>query len=108
MLRLIRPVWESSERYWLVLPPQRQPDHRAGEHGALLAACAAGATDRAEALLRDHLTETANFIAALMVVWLWMQYRDRSREGCFRAFRANHYLGLILFVGTVADLALRG
>jgi 4-hydroxybenzoate polyprenyltransferase len=25
--------------------------------------------------------------------------RDRSREGCFAAFRHNHYLGLALFVG---------
>ena len=28
LLRLIRPVWESSERYYLVLPLRRQPAHR--------------------------------------------------------------------------------
>lgn len=66
LLRLIEPVWESSDRYWLGLPPQQEPVHRRGEHAELVAACADHDADRAEALLRDHLTETANFIAALM------------------------------------------
>ncbi len=33
--------------------------------------------------------------------------RDRSREGCFRAFLHNHWLGCALFTGIAADYALR-
>jgi 4-hydroxybenzoate polyprenyltransferase len=33
--------------------------------------------------------------------------RSRDPAQCFRAFRLNHYLGLALFVGTVAAYALR-
>jgi 4-hydroxybenzoate polyprenyltransferase len=29
-------------------------------------------------------------------VWL---IRDRSREGCFKAFRLNHWLGFSVFAG---------
>jgi 4-hydroxybenzoate polyprenyltransferase len=29
--------------------------------------------------------------------------RDRSREGCFRAFRHNHWIGLAVFAGVVLD-----
>ena len=45
--------------------------------------------------------------AAAQAVWHFFLIRDRSREGCFRAFRANHWLGFALFAGTVVDLALR-
>lgn len=34
--------------------------------------------------------------------------RDRSRDGCFRAFRLNHWLGFAVFAGVVLDFALRG
>jgi len=41
-------------------------------------------------------------LAALaQVVWHHRLIRDRSREGCFRAFRLNHWLGFTLFVGVV-------
>jgi 4-hydroxybenzoate polyprenyltransferase len=33
--------------------------------------------------------------------------RTRSREGCFRAFRLNHWLGATVFAGVVAGYALR-
>ncbi len=46
-------------------------------------------------------------VAAALALWHWRLIRDRSREGCFRAFRANHWLGLAVFVGVVLDLALR-
>jgi 4-hydroxybenzoate polyprenyltransferase len=35
---------------------------------------------------------------ALWHVWL---IKDRSREGCFKAFRLNHWVGLSVFVGVV-------
>jgi 4-hydroxybenzoate polyprenyltransferase len=38
--------------------------------------------------------------------YLWLA-RHRTREGCFAAFRANHWLGFTLFAGTAVDLALR-
>ena len=41
---------------------------------------------------------------ALLHGW-WI--RDRSREGCFRAFRLNHWLGATVFAGIALDSALR-
>ena len=46
-------------------------------------------------------------VAAAQAAWHCTLIRDRSREGCFRAFRANHWLGFAVFAGTVVDLALR-
>jgi 4-hydroxybenzoate polyprenyltransferase len=46
-------------------------------------------------------------VAALQAAWHYMLIRDRSREGCFRAFRENHWLGLTVFAGVALDLALR-
>lgn len=45
--------------------------------------------------------------AAAQAGWHWTLIRDRSREGCFRAFRLNHWLGFAVFAGIVADLALQ-
>jgi 4-hydroxybenzoate polyprenyltransferase len=45
--------------------------------------------------------------AAAQVVWHYTLIKDRSREGCFKAFRLNHWLGFAVFVGAAADLALR-
>lgn len=45
--------------------------------------------------------------AAAQVLWHYQLIKGRSREGCFKAFRENHWLGLAVFAGTVADLALR-
>ncbi len=39
--------------------------------------------------------------AAAQVVWHFFLIRQRSREGCFRAFRLNHWLGLSVFAGVV-------
>jgi len=46
-------------------------------------------------------------VAAAQAIWHFTLIRTRSRDGCFRAFRANHWLGFAVFAGTVADLALR-
>lgn len=45
--------------------------------------------------------------AAVQAAWHYPMIRDRTREGCFRAFRANHWLGFAVFAGVAADLALR-
>ena len=46
-------------------------------------------------------------VAAAQAVWHFLLIRGREREPCFRAFRANHWLGFAVFAGTVLDLALR-
>ncbi|MEP7303359.1 MAG: 4-hydroxybenzoate octaprenyltransferase [Caldimonas sp.] len=45
--------------------------------------------------------------AALIAGWHYTLIRDRSRDGCFRAFRLNHWLGCAIFVGVVLEFALR-
>ena len=45
--------------------------------------------------------------AAAQALWHYTLIRDRSRDGCFKAFRLNHWLGFTLFAGTVAGYALR-
>ena len=46
-------------------------------------------------------------LAAAQALWHFFLIRDRSREGCFKAFRLNHWLGFTVFAGVAADLALR-
>lgn len=51
------------------------------------------------------------FIAALgvsvvQVAWHFQLIRNRTREGCFKAFRLNHWLGASVFAGIVAGFAL--
>ena len=46
-------------------------------------------------------------VAAAQAVWHYTLIRGRTREGCFKAFRANHWLGFAVFAGTAIDLALR-
>jgi 4-hydroxybenzoate polyprenyltransferase len=39
--------------------------------------------------------------AVAQALWhLWL-IKDRSREGCFKAFRLNHWVGFSLFAGLV-------
>ena len=40
-------------------------------------------------------------VSAGQVVWHYLLIRQRSREGCFKAFRLNHWLGFSVFVGVV-------
>jgi 4-hydroxybenzoate polyprenyltransferase len=40
-------------------------------------------------------------VSAAQVVWHYSLIRQRSREGCFKAFRLNHWLGFSVFVGVV-------
>ncbi len=43
--------------------------------------------------------------AAAQVLWHFTLIRGRTREGCFKAFRLNHWVGFAVFAGVVADLA---
>ena len=41
------------------------------------------------------------------VLWHWRLIRHRTREGCFQAFRENHWIGFTLFAGIALAYALR-
>ncbi|MHB8949424.1 MAG: 4-hydroxybenzoate octaprenyltransferase [Rhodoferax sp.] len=41
------------------------------------------------------------------VAWHYTLIRSRSRDGCFKAFRLNHWLGFTLFVGIAGSYALK-
>jgi 4-hydroxybenzoate polyprenyltransferase len=41
-------------------------------------------------------------VAAGLAAWHWTLIRTRTREGCFRAFRLNHWVGFAVFAGVVA------
>ena len=62
-------------------------------------------------LLVERLAPWAWFLALVaavaQVVWHHRLIRGRSREGCFRAFRVNHWFGCTLFAGIVAGYALK-
>ena len=45
--------------------------------------------------------------AAAQALWHYTLIRHRSREGCFRAFRLNHWVGFAVFAGIALDLLLR-
>lgn len=45
-------------------------------------------------------------VAAAQAVWHWRLIRERTREGCFKAFRENHWLGFAIFAGIVAGYAM--
>jgi 4-hydroxybenzoate polyprenyltransferase len=43
----------------------------------------------------------------VQAAWHYTLIRGRTREGCFKAFRLNHWLGASVFMGVALDLALR-
>jgi 4-hydroxybenzoate polyprenyltransferase len=45
--------------------------------------------------------------AAAQALWHFTLIRDRSREGCFKAFRLNHWVGFAVFAGIVAGYAFK-
>ena len=45
--------------------------------------------------------------AAVQAAWHYTLIRSRQRDGCFKAFRLNHWLGCAVFTGVALDLALR-
>jgi len=64
--RLIRPLWETSQRYRLALRIERKLDTRRDEHDAILQACIDHDADGAAASLHTHLITTANVVAEAM------------------------------------------
>jgi 4-hydroxybenzoate polyprenyltransferase len=44
-------------------------------------------------------------VAVGQVLWHYRLIRSRERDGCFAAFRANHWLGFTFFAGIVAALS---
>ncbi len=46
-------------------------------------------------------------VAAAQALWHFTLIRGRTRDGCFKAFRLNHWLGFAVFAGTALDLAWR-
>jgi 4-hydroxybenzoate polyprenyltransferase len=45
--------------------------------------------------------------AAAQALWHYTLIRDRTREGCFQAFRLNHWVAFAVFAGIVAGYAIR-
>jgi 4-hydroxybenzoate polyprenyltransferase len=43
-------------------------------------------------------------VGAALFAWQQWLIRDRSREGCFKAFLNNHWFGFVVFAGTFAAL----
>ena len=58
-----------------------------------------GLLQRHDLLLREA--------GAAQALWHYTLIRARAREGCFKAFRLNHWIGAALFAGAALDLALR-
>jgi 4-hydroxybenzoate polyprenyltransferase len=46
-------------------------------------------------------------VAALLVLYQYQLIEDRSREGCFRAFRNNNWVGFAVWAGLALDLYFR-
>ena len=47
-------------------------------------------------------------LAAAMMVTHYFWIRERGREGCFRAFNHNNWVGGAIFAGIAVDYALKG
>jgi DNA-binding GntR family transcriptional regulator len=66
LTRLIRPLWETSQRYRLAVRVARKLDTRRSEHDAILRACIDHDAERAASSLHEHLITTANVVAVAM------------------------------------------
>jgi 4-hydroxybenzoate polyprenyltransferase len=45
-------------------------------------------------------------VSIAQVVWHFQLIKNRTREGCFKAFRMNHWLGASVFAGILAGFSL--
>lgn len=61
-------------------------------------------------LITRHVTRPVLWlafgVALAQVAWHYQLIKGRTREGCFKAFRLNHWLGSTLFAGVVLAFAL--
>lgn len=55
-------------------------------------------------LVSPMLWHASLAMACGQVLWHFRLIKDRSREGCFKAFRVNHWLGFTLFTGVALAL----
>ena len=46
-------------------------------------------------------------VTLAQAVWHYTLIRTRSRDGCFKAFRLNHWLGFTMFAGIAASYAIK-
>ena len=46
-------------------------------------------------------------VALAQAVWHFTLIRTRTREGCFKAFRINHWLGATVFAGIAGSYLVR-
>jgi len=64
-----------------------------------------------DAALTPRLPSTLFYVAVTLgfgqVAWHYTLIRSRSRDGCFKAFRLNHWLGFTLFAGIAASYAMK-
>ncbi len=72
-------------------------------YGAALAVWVLALVDR----IATGVIALAAGLATAQALWHFTMIRDRSREGCFRAFRLNHWFGGTLFAGVVVGYALK-
>jgi 4-hydroxybenzoate polyprenyltransferase len=75
-----------------------------GRWDVLAIACFYAAYLLVWAVLLDASERGQWFLLGLMgavaqVVWHLLLIKDRTREGCFKAFRLNHWLGFSVFLG---------
>jgi DNA-binding GntR family transcriptional regulator len=66
LLRVIRPLWETSQRYRLAVSEPSELSTRRTEHATILRACVDHDPDLAGASLHNHLIRTANLVAEAM------------------------------------------
>jgi 4-hydroxybenzoate polyprenyltransferase len=67
----------------------------------------AGAGTAAVPVLVWAVLVLAGVAALAQVVWHYALIRHRTRGGCFKAFRLNHWLGFTVFAGVVAAYTLQ-
>jgi 4-hydroxybenzoate polyprenyltransferase len=48
----------------------------------------------------------ATLACVAQALWHYALIRERSREGCFKAFRLNHWFGFTLFAGVALAYTL--
>ncbi len=55
----------------------------------------------------SQLFYLAMLLALVQVAWHFTLIRSRTRDGCFKAFRLNHWLGFTVFAGIAASYFFR-